>query len=367
MRNLRKNIKIMMVNNSYAKKDSDIKVLLDDIQKRYNEYLKILTDKNKSSAEFKEAVIRIGQMEEIISLKKKLEFLNLKISEAKELSQNKEKDIGQLAREELESLVAEKKLVEEKIAFLLFPEDPTNLRNAVMEIRAGVGGEEAALFVRDLFRMYCRFCEKKGYITEVLSTHSSDTGGFKEIIFIVRGKGAYRDLKNEGGVHRVQRIPDTENYGRIHTSAATVAVFPDVEEQEIMIDQKDLKIDTFRSSGAGGQSVNKTSSAVRITHIPTGLVISCQDERSQIQNRAKALKILKVRLKSLYDSEKKGKIDSERKALIKTGQRSEKIRTYNFPQNRITDHRIELTLYNLDNIMEGNIEELIKNLRERFP
>ena len=214
--------------------------------------------------------------------------------------------------------------------------------------------------------MYSRFAEKKGYRIEVMNTHTSDIAWFKEIIFLVRGKGAYKDLKNEGGVHRVQRIPDTESYGRIHTSAATVAVFPDIEEKEVRIDPNDLRIDTFRSSGAGGQSVNKTSSAVRITHLPTGLVISCQDERSQIQNRAKGLKILKVKLQSLYEIEKKGKIDNERKSVVKTEERSDKIRTYNFPQNRVTDHRIYLTLYNLDNIIEGNIEELIENLRERL-
>ena len=305
-------------------------------------------------------------MEGIISLKKKLEYAEKKIGEARELSLSGDEELRGLAKDEIDVLVEEKERVELEISSLLFPDDPKNLRNAVIEIRAGVGGEEASLFARDLFRMYSRFCEKQGYKTEVLSSNQSDAAGFKEIIFMARGKGAYRDFKNEGGVHRVQRIPETENYGRIHTSAATVAVFPDVEEREISINPGDIRIDTFRSSGAGGQSVNKTSSAVRITHVPSGMVISCQDERSQLQNRVKALKILRVRLQALYETEKKGKIDSERKALVKTGERSEKIRTYNFPQNRITDHRIDLTVHNLDRVMEGNIEEIIESLKERL-
>ena len=356
----------MALNNLKEVKDFNLKQKLDAIQKEYNGYLKIVSGEQKKSAQFRDAIIKIGEMEELITLKKKLELLDAKVDDTKELAQGCEDDICELAREELKSLSAEREGVESEIFSRLFPEDPRNLGNAIVEIRAGVGGEEASLFARDLFRMYSRFCEKNGYRTEILSTHSSEAAGFKEIIFIVIGRGPYRDLKNESGVHRVQRIPDTENYGRIHTSDATVAVFPDVAEKDIKINPGDLKIDTFRSSGAGGQSVNKTSSAVRITHIPTGMVISCQDERSQIQNRAKGLKILKVRLQSLYETEKKGKIDDERRSLVKTGERSEKIRTYNFPQNRITDHRIDLTLYNLDSIMEGNIEELIKNLKEKL-
>jgi len=349
-----------------TEKNINLKSKLKDISVEYDRNLKIITEGDKASNEFREAIIKVGELDGIINLKKKIENLEQEISEAEELSVNSDIEIQELAKEELELLSKEKIAVESEIYQFFYPEDPKNIRDAIVEIRAGVGGEEASLFARDLFRMYSRFAEKKGYRVEVMNTHTSDIAGFKEIIFLVRGKGAYKDLKNEGGVHRVQRIPDTESYGRIHTSAATVAVFPDIEEKEVRIDPNDLKIDTFRSSGAGGQSVNKTSSAVRITHIPTGLVISCQDERSQIQNRAKGLKILKVKLQSLYEIEKKGKIDNERKSVVKTGERSEKIRTYNFPQNRVTDHRIDLTLYNLDNIIEGNIEELIENLRERL-
>lgn len=353
----------MESSNPALKKSFDIESRLNDIQKEYDRYLQLITKGSRASPDFKEALIKIGEMEAVISLKQKIEGLDKKIAEAKELGLSGEEEIEKLAAEELKDLVAKKKRVEIEIAGMLFPEDPRDLKSAIVEIRAGVGGEEASLFARDLFRMYSRFCEKRGYKAEVLNSHLSDNGGFKEIIFIAKGKGAYRDLKNESGVHRVQRIPETENYGRIHTSAATVAVFPDVEEKGIAISSGDLKIDTFRSSGAGGQSVNKTSSAVRITHIPTGMVINCQDERSQMQNRAKGLKILKVRLQALYETEQKGKIDSERKTLVKTGERSEKIRTYNFPQNRVTDHRINLTTHNLDSFMEGNIEVVIEGLK----
>ncbi len=338
---------------------------LDDVRKQYERYISVITSGDKKSPEFKDAVINVRGLEEIILLKKARDDLNGKIAEAKELLKGGDAGIRELAEEELESLVLEKTQAEEKIRILLFPEKAENLKNAIVEIRAGIGGEEAALFARDLFRMYSRFCEKKSYGMDILSTHES-TAGFKEIIFLVKGKGAYGDLRYESGVHRVQRVPDTENYGRIHTSAATVAVFPETEEKELKIDPSEIKIDTFRSSGAGGQSVNKTSSAVRITHIPTGMVISCQDERSQIQNKIKAMKILRARLQDLYESEKKSKIDSERRESVRTGDRSEKIRTYNFPQNRITDHRIDLTLYNLDRIIEGDMNELIELLKGRL-
>ncbi len=344
--------------------DSALASKLAEIQAEYDRHLSTVTGEERSSASFRESIVRIGELEEIIILKRRLESIEKRIREAEDIIRGGEDEMEALAREELQELEAEKKSAESEACSLLFPEDPDNLKNAIVEIRAGVGGDEAALFARDLFRMYSRFCEKKGYSVDLLTSHTGESPGFKEIIFIARGKGAYRELRHEGGVHRVQRIPDTENYGRIHTSASTVAVFPDVEDRDVKIDPADLRIDTFRSSGAGGQSVNKTSSAVRITHLPTGMVISCQDERSQIQNRAKGMKILKVRLQALYETEKKGKIDSERRALVRTGERSEKIRTYNFPQNRITDHRIDLTLYNLDSVMEGNMEELIDRLKE---
>jgi peptide chain release factor 1 len=339
---------------------------LDEIQKDYKKYIKIVTSGDKSSPEFKNAVVKLGEMEEIIHLKNKRDTLNKNIAETEELLKGEETEIHKLAEDEINKFVEEKSHIDKRVREILAPEKTEDVKNAIVELRAGIGGEEASLFVRDLFRMYSRFCEKKGYGVEILSTRRSSTVGFKEVIFLVKGRGAYGDFKYEGGVHRVQRVPDTENYGRIHTSATTAAVFPETEEKEMRIDPGDIRIETFRSSGAGGQSVNKTSSAVRIIHIPTGMVISCQDERSQIQNKIKGMKILRARLRNLYESDKKSKIDSERREAVKTGKRSEKIRTYNFPQNRLTDHRVELTLYNLDRIMEGEMETMIKTLRERL-
>lgn len=338
---------------------------LKEISKEYESLLQQFTSNPLASIEFKEQAKKLKEMENIIQLKKARDIIEERIAEVEEIL-NSDDEIKHLAEDEIEKLVAEKDRIEEKIKELLFPEEPENQKNAIVELRAGVGGEEAALFVRDLFRMYTRFCEKKGYDIEVLSRSVSEKGGFKEIIFLVKGKGAYGNLKYEGGVHRVQRIPETESYGRIHTSAATVTVLPEMEEEEVRIDPSDLKIDTFRASGHGGQSVNKTSSAVRITHIPTGIVVTCQDERSQIQNKTKALKILRARLQGLYESERKSKIDNERKKSVQSGERSEKIRTYNFPQNRLTDHRIGLTLYNLENIMDGELDELINVLRREL-
>jgi len=339
---------------------------LQEIEQEYESLLKIITSTTQTSAEFKNAAKRLKEIEGIIYLKREKDRIEKRIDEASEILESADEEMKKLAEEELSGLLAEQERIDSKIKELLFPESPENLKSAIVELRAGIGGEEASLFVRDMFRMYTRFCEKKGYEVEILSTSQSEKGGFKEIIFLVKGKGAYRDFKYERGVHRVQRIPETESYGRIHTSAATVAVFPEMEEEEVRIDPSDLKIDTFRASGHGGQNVNKTSSAVRITHIPTGIVVSCQDERSQIQNKIKALKILRARLQNLYETEKKSKIDSERKESVKSGDRSEKIRTYNFPQNRITDHRAGITLYNLDRIIDGDMEELIETLRRRL-
>jgi peptide chain release factor 1 len=302
--------------------------------------------------------------EEIIKLKEKIDDILKKIREDEEILEKGEQDLKEIAKEEIKYLNSERKKIEEKIKELLNPPDKTGEKNAIVEIRAGTGGEEACLFAADLFRMYSKYCERNNYEIEILDSHPSELGGFKEIIFLVKGKGAYGNLKYEGGVHRVQRVPKTESYGRIHTSAATVAVLPEIEEEEIKINPEDLKIETFRASGHGGQHVNKTSSAVRITHLPTGISVSCQDDRSQIKNKEKAMKILRARLQELYEKEKREKIDEERKKLIKTGDRSEKIRTYNFTQNRVTDHRINYTTYNLDKIMDGEIEELIEKLKE---
>ncbi|HEY8414529.1 MAG TPA: peptide chain release factor 1 [Thermaerobacter sp.] len=267
--------------------------------------------------------------------------------------------------DEVERLDAERARLEGELRRLVLPRDPRDQRNVIMEIRAGTGGEEAALFAADLFRMYQRYAERQGWRTEVMSSTESDLGGFKEVIFSVTGRGAYSRLKHESGVHRVQRVPVTESGGRIHTSTATVAVLPEAEEVEVEINPDDLEIDTFSASGPGGQHVNKTESAVRITHKPTGIVVTCQDERSQHKNRARALKILRARLLDYYTRRQQQELSEQRRVQVGSGERSEKIRTYNFRENRVTDHRIGLTLYRLDEIMDGDLDELIDALAAR--
>ncbi|SMP14159.1 bacterial peptide chain release factor 1 (bRF-1) [Desulfurobacterium pacificum] len=284
------------------------------------------------------------------------------IEEAIEIIESGDEELAELAKEEKKELEEKVEKLENKLKKLLIPKDPNDEKNVILEIRAGAGGEEAALFAQDLFRMYSRYAEKKGWKVEILSLNETGLGGIKEVIAMISGKGAYSRLKYESGVHRVQRIPVTESGGRIHTSTATVAVLPEAEEVDIKIDEKDLKIDTYRSSGAGGQHVNTTDSAVRITHIPTGIVVTCSNERSQIQNRIKAMKILRARLKELYEKEQKEKLDSARRSQVGTGDRSEKIRTYNFPEGRVTDHRIKLTLYNLQEFLDGEIDEMVDAL-----
>jgi peptide chain release factor 1 len=271
-----------------------------------------------------------------------------------------------MAEEELSSL--EQRLVDcgNNLKLLLLPKDPNDERNVILEIRAGTGGDEATLFVSDVFRMYSRYAERQGWRVEILSSNSTGVGGFKEIIALIEGRGVYSRLKYEGGVHRVQRVPATEASGRIHTSAITVAVLPEAEEVEVAINEKDLRIDTFCSSGPGGQSVNTTYSAVRITHIPTGLVVSCQDEKSQIKNRAKGLRVLRSRLYELEQEKQQKALADERRSMVGTGDRSEKVRTYNYPQNRFTDHRIGLSLHKLDFIMDGDLTEALDTLTAYF-
>ncbi len=276
-------------------------------------------------------------------------------------------DMREMAREELETLEARRPGVEKRLMVALLPPDPVEERNIIMEIRAGTGGEEAALFAGDLFRMYHRYADSQGWKIDLIDAGTSQTGGYKEVIFTVEGEGLYRRMRYESGVHRVQRVPATEGSGRIHTSAATVAVLPEAEEMDdqLEIPNEDIRIDVFRSSGPGGQSVNTTDSAVRITHIPTGLVVQCQDEKSQHRNRDKALRVLKARLLDRKRAEEASKTADARKSQIGSGDRSERIRTYNFPQNRVTDHRIGLTLHNLDRIMEGDLDELLQTLYDQ--
>jgi peptide chain release factor 1 len=275
-------------------------------------------------------------------------------------------EIREMAETELAELEVRRKELEEEIKLLLLPKDPNDDRSVVLEIRAGTGGDEAALFSGDLFRMYNRFAETNRWKVEIISSSESAVGGFKEIVALVEGQGVYAKLKYESGTHRVQRVPDTETQGRIHTSACTVAVLPEAEDIDIDINPTDLKIDVYRSSGAGGQHVNTTDSAVRITHLPTGIVVACQEERSQIKNRAKAMKVLKSRMYDVMVSEQNAKMAADRKQQVGSGDRSERIRTYNFPQGRMTDHRIGLTLYRLDAIMAGDITETVDALRAHY-
>ena len=284
--------------------------------------------------------------------------------EAKELLGSAETDpeLKELAEEELLEAKDKKAECEDELKILLLPKDPNDDKNIIVEIRGGAGGEEAALFAASLFRMYSMYAESKRFNIDVTNVNETELGGYKEISFMIEGEGAYSRFKYESGVHRVQRVPDTETQGRIHTSTVTVAVMPEADEVEVDINPADLKIDTFRSSGAGGQHINKTSSAIRVTHIPTGMVVECQDERSQYKNKDKALKVLRARLYDIAKSEHDEAIASDRRLQVGTGDRSERIRTYNFPQGRVTDHRIGLTLYKLDSIMNGDIDEIVDSL-----
>lgn len=278
------------------------------------------------------------------------------------LEESGDSDLKELAQLELDEAKQNIEELSEKLKILLLPKDPNDERNVIVEIRGGAGGEESALFSAVLFRMYSMYAEKKGYKVEIVNANETELGGYKEISFMIEGEGAYSRFKYESGVHRVQRVPETESQGRVHTSTTTVAVLPEGEDVELEIDPKDLKIDTFRSSGAGGQHINKTSSAIRITHLPTGTVVECQDERSQYKNKDKALKVLKSRLLKEKQDKQASEIAANRKSQVGTGDRSERIRTYNYPQGRLTDHRIGLTLYKLEDILNGNLDEVIDAL-----
>lgn len=303
-----------------------------------------------------------ADLKPIVTIFQKFKALQQQFFENKELINDSDPDIREMAQEEIKILETELPKLEYELKVILLPQDPLDEKNILLEIRAGTGGEEAALFAADLFRMYCRYAEKMHWKVEIMSQSDSDTGGFKEIIALISGEKVYSRLKFESGTHRVQRVPTTESQGRIHTSAATVAVLPEAEDVDIDIRPDELRFDVFRSSGPGGQSVNTTDSAVRVTHIPTSIVVSCQDEKSQHKNKAKALKVLYSRLLQLKQDQQNMEVADARRALVGSGDRSERIRTYNFPQGRVTDHRINLTVYNLTKIMEGEIQELIDAL-----
>ncbi|RME57698.1 MAG: peptide chain release factor 1 [Candidatus Dadabacteria bacterium] len=342
---------------------------LKSIEEKYNELGRELSLPETAKDQQKMALLAKEHKElgEIVSAYNKLKELLESLEETVELIQTeKDDELKELAKEEKQKLEEEIEELEQSIQLMLLPKDPNDERNVILEIRAGVGGEEAALFAAELLRMYIRFAESQGWKAEVMSSHESATGGFKEAIVMISGKGAYSRLKYESGVHRVQRVPETESQGRIHTSAVTVAVLPEAEDVEVELNEKDLKIDVFRASGPGGQSVNTTDSAVRITHIPTGIVVSMQDEKSQFKNKDKALKVLKARLLEKQRREQQEQIQAERRSQVGTGERSEKIRTYNFPQSRVTDHRIGLSLHNLEEILNGNLNQLINPLTTHF-
>jgi len=338
---------------------------LDRLKARYDELSRELSDPHVYADRRRAAQLgrEQSQLQPIADLYPRYADLARQIADDEGvIAADEDPELIELAGMELDGLRDELAELEERIKILLLPKDEAEERKAIVEVRAGTGGDEASLFAGDLFRLYSRYAERRGWKIEVMDSTPTEVGGFREITFAVEGKGAYGRLKFEGGVHRVQRVPVTESQGRIHTSAVSVAVLPEAEEVEVNIKPEDLRVDVFRSSGPGGQSVNTTDSAVRLTHIPSGLVVSCQDEKSQHKNKAKALRVLAARLYDLQRREADAERDAERRLMVGTGDRSERIRTYNFPQNRLTDHRVGLTLYSLDRVMEGELEEVIEAL-----
>jgi peptide chain release factor 1 len=341
---------------------------LEGVEERFQEIENLLGDPDiiKDQATYQKHVREHAELNKIVTVYRAYKKILADIEESQALLLDGDADIKELAREELAELHRREDELEQDLRLRLLPKDPNDEKNVVLEIRAGTGGEEAALFAADLFRMYGRYAESRNWKVEVLTHHPTGVGGMKEIIAMVQGRGAYSALKYESGTHRVQRVPTTETQGRIHTSAVTVAVLPEAEDVEVEIDPGDLKVDVFRSSGPGGQSVNTTDSAVRITHLPSGLVVTCQDEKSQLKNKNKALKVLRARLLDRMTSEQDEERSQQRKNQVGSGDRSQRIRTYNYPQGRVTDHRIGLTLYRLESILQGDIEEIVQELTTHY-
>jgi len=339
---------------------------LEARERRYQEVEKLLSDPGVTSDQkrYRELTREFAELSEVVLAWQAFQKTQTERDEAKAMAEAEtDPELKAMARDEVKALEEALAAAEVSLKSLLMPRDPMDVKNAIMEIRAGTGGEEAALFAADLYRMYTRFAEVRRWKIEILESTASELGGFKEVIFSLSGKDVYGDMRRESGGHRVQRVPVTEANGRIQTSAATVAVLPEAEETDVVIHEKDLKIDVFRSSGPGGQSVNTTDSAVRITHLPSGTVVTCQDEKSQLKNKQKALKVLRSRILEHEEAKKAAAEAANRKIQVGTGDRSDRVRTYNFPQNRLTDHRVNLTLYNLDRVMEGDLAEIIEALK----
>jgi peptide chain release factor 1 len=335
------------------------------IEERFEEINRLLMEVGDDYQRATELSIERAELEPIVTKAKSYRRALNELEQAKILQESDDPELKELAESEVEQLEPKVYRLEEELRTMLLPKDPRDNRNVIMEIRAGTGGDEAALFAADLFRMYYRYAERQGWEVEILSANEIGIGGFKEIAFLIKGKGAYSRLKFESGVHRVQRVPVTESQGRIHTSAATVAVLAEVDEVEIHIPEDEIRMDVYKSAGAGGQSVQKNATAVRITHLPTGMVVQCQDERSQLQNRQRAMSILRARLYEIEEQKRQQEIDETRRSQVGTGERSEKIRTYNYPQSRVTDHRINISSYNLSSVMDGEINEFIDELATR--
>jgi peptide chain release factor 1 len=357
-----------MSNEKSVYREKEVHAMFDRLQAvedrydRLNELLsdpEVISDTNKLREYSKEQ----SDIQETVSTYRQYKAISEQLKEAKEMLEDKlEPEMKEMVKEEVHELEPKLEELEGVLRILLIPKDPNDDKNVIMEIRGAAGGDEAALFAADLYRMYSKYAEAQHWKTDVIETHSTGVGGYKEIIFMINGQGAYSKLKYENGAHRVQRVPETESGGRIHTSTATVAVLPETEEVEIEIHDKDIRVDTFASSGPGGQSVNTTMSAVRLTHLPTMTVVSCQDEKSQIKNKEKAMKVLRARVYDKFQREAQAEYDQQRKSAVGTGDRSERIRTYNFPQNRVTDHRIGLTIQKLDQILEGKLDDIVNAL-----